>query len=165
MLHKADQERRGNHSPIPAKWHNDNDWQKICPKLDGPRNKTLQCDRIAVENHSDVATRAERLRTSEHWILKLNQDGAQQPLKQRPDFAQAKRECKRLHDEYMARTQQECRTICRSQRKRKKGQAFERIDAYDYRVDPRTGLAVLYNTIRETCRLRPRRQIGTASIG
>ena len=31
--------------------------------------------------------KAERNRNSEHWILKLNQDGAQQPLNQRPDFA------------------------------------------------------------------------------
>ena len=64
-------------------------------------------DRTALENHSFVATRVERIRNSEHWILKLNQDGVQQPLNQRPDFAQAERECKRLHDEYMARTQQE----------------------------------------------------------
>ena len=64
-------------------------------------------DRIALENHSYVAARAERIRNSEHWILKFNQDGAQQPTNQRPDFAQAKRECKRLHDLYMARTQQE----------------------------------------------------------
>ena len=41
-----------------------------------------------------------------HWILKLNQDGAQPPLTQRLDFARAKRECKRLHDEHMANTQQ-----------------------------------------------------------
>ena len=61
-------------------------------------------DRIALPNHSYVATGAERIRNSEYWILKLNQDGAQQPLNQRTDFAQAKRECKRLHDEYMAGT-------------------------------------------------------------
>ena len=35
-------------------------------------------------------------------ILKLNQDGAQQPLYQRPDFAQAKRQCKRLHGQDLA---------------------------------------------------------------
>ena len=57
-------------------------------------------DRIVLESHKYTATRAERIRHSEHWILKLNQDG-------RPDFAQAKRECKRLHDEFLARTQQE----------------------------------------------------------
>ena len=64
-------------------------------------------DRIALENHSYFATEAERIRNSTHWILTLNQEGAQQPLHQRPDFAQAKRECKRLHDEQMAKTQQD----------------------------------------------------------
>ena len=68
-------------------------------------------DRIVLENHSHVATEAERIHNSTHWILTLNHDGAQQPLNQRPDLAQVKRECKRLHDERMTRTQQECRTI------------------------------------------------------
>ena len=95
---------------------------------------------FALENHEYTATRAERIRHSEHWILKLNQDGAQQPLNQRPDFAQGNRECKRLHDECMARTQQEYRTIPRSQQVRqRKEQAFEGVEEYDCAVDPRTG--------------------------
>ena len=64
-------------------------------------------DIIAWEKHINVATTAERIRNSTHWILTLNQDGAQPPLHQRPDFAQAKRECKRLHDEHMAKTRQD----------------------------------------------------------
>ena len=97
-------------------------------------------DRIALKNHSYVATRAERIRNSEHWILKLNQDGAQRPLNERPDLAPAKRECKRLHDEQNARTQQEKRTIPRSQQVRqRKGQAFEGIEEYAYTVGHRTG--------------------------
>ena len=59
-------------------------------------------------------------------FFNMNQDGAQQPLNQRPDFAQAKRECKRLPDEHLARTQEEYRTTPRSQQARqRKGQAFE----------------------------------------
>ena len=97
-------------------------------------------DRIALENHSYVATKAERIRKSGQWILKLNQDGPQQPLNQRPDFAQAKRECKRLHNEFMARTKQEYRTIPRCQQVgQRKEQAFEEIEEYDSAVDPRTG--------------------------
>ena len=75
-------------------------------------------DRIAVEKHIYIATRAERIQNSRHWILTINAEGPQQPLNQRPDFAQAKRECKRLHDEHLARTQQDYRTILRSQRKK-----------------------------------------------
>ena len=41
-------------------------------------------------------------------------------VSQRPDFVQAKRECKRLHDECMARTQEEHRTIPRSQQVRQR---------------------------------------------
>ena len=96
-------------------------------------------DRIAFENYSYVATKAERIRNSEHWILKLNQDGAQQPSNQRPDFARAKRERKRSHDEYMARTQQEYRTALRSRQVRQRNeQPFEGIEEYDITVDPRT---------------------------
>ena len=51
-------------------------------KLDGQRAIIMLHDRIALENRSYVATRTERLRNAEHWILKLNQGGAQQPLNQ-----------------------------------------------------------------------------------
>ena len=47
-------------------------------------------DRNALENHSYVATKAERIRNSEHWILKLNQDGAQQPLINDPTLLKRK---------------------------------------------------------------------------
>ena len=140
LLHKVRQEKHGKHSSILARWHNDNEYRKSLSKIGWTEEHIMLHDRTALENHSFVATRAERIRNSEHWILKLNQDGAQQPLNQRPDFAQAKRECKRLHDEYMARTQQEFRTILRSQQVRqRKGQAFEGIEEYVCAVDPRTG--------------------------
>ena len=97
-------------------------------------------DRIAVEKHIYVATKAERIQNSKHWILKLNTEGPQQPLNQRPDFAQGKRECKRLHDEHLARTHEEYRTIPRSQQiRQRKGQQFEGNKEYDYAVDPETG--------------------------
>ena len=66
--------------------------------------------------------------------------GTQQSLSQRPDFSQAKNECKRLHDEHLARTQQEYRTILRSQQIRQRTrQKFEGNEEYDYVVDPKTG--------------------------
>ena len=62
------------------------------------------------------------------------------PLSQRPDIAQAKRECKRLHDEHLARTQQDYRTIPRSQQVRqRKEQQFEGIEEYDYVVGSISG--------------------------
>ena len=97
-------------------------------------------DRIALEKHTYVATKSEIIQNSKHWIPTLNAEGPQQPLKQRLDFAQAKREYKRLHDEHLARTQEEYRTIPRSQQiRQRKGQQFEGNEEYDYAVDPKTG--------------------------
>ena len=92
------------------------------------------------EAHIYVATRAERIQNSKHWILTLNAEGPQEPLNQRPDVAQAKKERKRLHDEHLARTQEEYRTILRSQQVRqRKGQQFEGNEEHNYAVDPKTG--------------------------
>ena len=94
-------------------------------------------DRLALEKHIYVATRAERIQNSKHWFLTLNAEGPQQPLNQRPDFAQAKRECKRVHDEHLARTQQEHRPIHRSQQVRqRKEQQFDGFEESDCVVDP-----------------------------
>ena len=69
--------------------------------LTGWKEKDMMLhDRIALEKHFYVATRAERIENSKHW-----------PLNQQLDFAQAKRECKRVHDEHLARTQQDYRAI------------------------------------------------------
>ena len=96
-------------------------------------------DRMALEKHVYVATRAVQI--SKHWILTLNKKRPQQPLNQRPDFAQAKRECKRLHDEHLARTQQDYRDIPRSQQVRqRKKQQLEGIEEFDCAVGPKTGL-------------------------
>ena len=51
-------------------------------------------DRIAVEKHIYTAARAERIQIANNRILTIKAEGGpQQPLNQRPDFAQAKREC------------------------------------------------------------------------
>ena len=54
-----------------------------------------------------------------------------------------KRESKRLHDEHLARTQQEYRDVPRrDQIRQRKGQQFEGHEKYDYVVDPNTGWRV-----------------------
>ena len=78
--------------------------------LTSDREKTIIMlyDRIAPEKHVYVTiTKAESIQISRHCILTLNSEGPQQPLNERPDFAQAKRECKLLHDEHLTRTQEE----------------------------------------------------------
>ena len=123
-------------------------------------------DRNALENHSYVATKAERIRNSTHWIPTLNQEGAQQPLNQRPDFAQAKRECKRLHDEHLARTQEEYRTIPRNQQTRSEKDKRLRELKNITMQSTRKQVGGSTEGRGETCRqLRPRQQIGIESIG
>ena len=140
MLRKAGHKKHGLHSPIHARWLSCERYRKSLSENGWKESDIMLFDRVALGNHIYTATRAERIRHSEHWVLKLNQDAPQQPSSQRSDFAQARRECKRLHDEYMARTQQEYRTIPRSQQVRqRKEQQFEGIEEYDNAVDPRTG--------------------------
>ena len=53
-----------------------------------------------------------------------------------PTLLKRKKKCKRLHDEHLARTQEEYRTIPRSLRiRQRKGQQFEGNEEYDYAVD------------------------------
>ena len=139
ILQKARQEKHGSHSSILARWTNDCKYRESLSDIGWTQEHIMLHHRIAFENHSYVATKAERIRNSTHWILTLNKEGGQQPLHQRHDFAQAKRECKKLHDEHMAKTQQDYRTIPRRQQiRQRKRQAFEGIEEYDYAIDPRT---------------------------
>ena len=55
----------------------------------GWKEKDNAYDRIAFDKHHYTATQDERIQNLKHWILTLNAEGPQQPLFQRPDFAQA----------------------------------------------------------------------------
>ena len=74
------------------------------------------------------------------WVLKLNCEGVQGPINQGPDFAEATREFKRLNDECVRETSEEGTHIPLQQRtKQRQDQQFERLEEYNYHVDPRTG--------------------------
>ena len=140
MLKKARRKKHGNHPTILSRWYASESYRDSLSEFEWKEKDTMPYDRISLEKHVYVSTKAERTENSKHWILTLNAEGPQQPLNQRPDFAQAKRECKRLHDQHLARTQQDCRTIPRSQQVRqRKEQQFERIEEFDFAVDPKTG--------------------------
>ena len=161
MLKKARQKKHGSHPTILSRWYASETYRTSL-SLIGWKKDTMLHDRIVLEKHICVATRAERIQISKHWILTLNAEGPQQPLNQRPDFAQAKRDCKRLHDENLARTQQDFRTIPRSRQVRQREeQQIEGIEEFDY--------AVVGGSTKgrgETCRqLRHRHQIGIEPIG
>ena len=125
MLMKARQQKHGRYPTILSRWFASESYRNSLSDIGWREKHIMLYDRIAVEKHIYVATRAERIQNSKHSILTINAEGPQPPLNQRPDFAQAKRECKRLHDEHLARTQEEHRTITRSQQVRQRqGQQF-----------------------------------------
>ena len=142
MLQTARQIKHGGQKSILQRWQKDDQYRNSLSLIGWTEEQIIEDDKdtMALENHLYRPRGSESIRHSEHWILRLNQDGPQEPLNQRPDFAQAKRECKRLHDEYVAKTQQEYRTIHRDQQVRQlRGQAFEGHEECNYYVGLRTG--------------------------
>ena len=132
--------QNGSYPTILARWHGERDYRASLEATGLTENDIILFDRIAMEKHYCSPTKAESIQKSKHWILTLNAEGPQQPLNQRPDFAQAKRECKRLDDEHLAKTQQNWRPSHRSQQVRqRKEQQFEGGEDFDYVLDPETG--------------------------
>ena len=118
MVRKARLGKHGGHPAILSRWYACDEYRKSLSDFGWREHHIKLYDRIALEKHIYKATRAERIQNSKHWILTANAEGGtQQPLKQRPDFAQAKRECKRLLDEHLARTQQKYRYSSQSTNK------------------------------------------------
>ena len=74
-------------------------------------------DRIALERHDYTATKAERIQNTQHRVLCLNADGPSKPLRQRPEFAAAVKECQRLQDAHLPEARQFHRPIHTSQQK------------------------------------------------
>ena len=110
MLNKDRQGKHGGHPTILSRWYDDEEYRKSLSDIGWREHHIILYDRIALETHIYKATRAERIQIANNWILTASSEGGTQlPLNQRPDFAQAKRECKRLHDEHLSRTQQKHR--------------------------------------------------------
>ena len=141
MLKNERQAKHGSHSTIHSRWYADADCRKSLSDIGWREHHIMLYDRVALEKHIYKATRAERIQIANNWILRANSEGGTQlPLNRRPDFAQAKRACKRLHDEHLERTQWEYRDIPRSQQiRQRKGQQLEGHEDFDYVVDPNTG--------------------------
>ena len=61
MFHKVGQEKHGKHSSILARWHN-YEYGKSLSEIGWTEEHLMLYDRNALENHTYVATRAERSR-------------------------------------------------------------------------------------------------------
>ena len=105
MLQKAGQPKHGGYKSILERWREDDQYRNSLSLIRWNEEQIIEHDKIALEDHSHVATKLERIQNTKHWVLRLHEDGAQQPPNQRLDFAQAKRECERMHDEYVKKTQ------------------------------------------------------------
>ena len=82
-------------------------------------------DRIAFERHDLSATRAERLQNAKHWVLRLNADGPQKPLRQRQEFADALKQCLKMQDAHLAEMEQTLIPIRpRHQQRQRQNQQF-----------------------------------------
>ena len=123
-------------------------------------------DRIFLEKHIYVATEAERIQNSKHWILTLNTDGGTHEKRMQTIARRAP-----------GKDPRRIQSLPRSQQVRqRKGQQFEGNEEYDYVVDPEQvggstkGRGETCRQLRQdrgpTCRqLRHRRQSGTKPIG
>ena len=98
MLQKARQPKHGGCKTNLERWHNDDQHRKSLSNNGWTEEKFIQHDDLALEDHSYIATTEERTRNREKLVLQLNK-GVQGPMNQHPDFVEAKRELKRLHDE------------------------------------------------------------------
>ena len=106
MLEKARQEKHGNHPTILSRWYEQEGYRKSLGGAQCWRKRIMLYDRIALKRRDCTATRAERRQNTIHRFLRLNADGPQKLLRQRPEFADASRQCLKMQDAHLAETEQ-----------------------------------------------------------
>ena len=140
MLKKARQSKHGSHPTIHSRWNEQEGYRKSLAEHNIGEKEVMLFDRIALERHDYTATRAERVQNAKHWILRLNADGPQKPLRQRPDCAVALKQCLEMQDAHLAETQQSLRPIRpERQQRQREYQQFEEGENFDFYVDRKTG--------------------------
>ena len=105
MLKKAGQKKHASHPMILARWYAQERHRDSLAKHIFGEKEIMLLDRIALERHDYTATRAERFQNAKRWILRLNADGPQKPLRQRPAFAVAVKQCFKMQDGHLVETQ------------------------------------------------------------
>ena len=140
MLKKARQGKHGWHPTILSRWYADEEYRQSMSAIGWKEHHIMLYDRI-VEKHIYIATRAERIQNSRHWILTINAEGGpQQPSINDPTLLKRKENANDCMTSTWQRTQEEYRTIPRSRQiRQRKEQQFADNEEYDYAVDPKTG--------------------------
>ena len=140
MLKKARQEKHGSHPTILSRRNAQEKYWDSMTKHEIHEREVMFFDRIARERHDYTATSAERVLSAEHWILRLNTDGFQMSLRQRPEFVFALQQCLKMQHAHLAETQQSLRSIRPEHHQRQwEDHHFEGGDNFDYDVDRKTG--------------------------
>ena len=126
---------------VDYKWYAQEKYRKSLVEHNIGEKEVMLFDRIVLERHDHTAARAERLQNAKHWILRLNADGPQKPLGQRPEFAVALKQCLEMQDAYLAETQESLRPIRpEHQQRQRDDQQFEGGgENFDYNADRKTG--------------------------
>ena len=80
MVKKTRQKKHGSNPTILARWYASETYRTSLSLIGWKEKDIMIQDRIALEKHFNVATGAERIQNSKHWILMLNAERPQQPL-------------------------------------------------------------------------------------
>ena len=138
MLKKAREPEHGGHPTILARWYAQKGYRNSLAKHN--IGEKMLYYRIALERHDYGATRAERVQNANHWVLRLNAVRLQKPLRQRPEFAVAFKQCFKIQDAHLEETQQSLRpTRPEHQQRQRPNQQFEGGEKSDCHVDRKTG--------------------------
>ena len=90
MPKRARQPNHGGHPTFLARWYTQNKYRDSLAEHNIGKQEVLLHGRIALERNDFSATRAQN---AKHWISRLNADGPQKPLIQRPEFTVALKQC------------------------------------------------------------------------
>ena len=137
MLQKA--KKRG-FPTIFARWQEQESYRSSLKDQDIGEQEVIIYARLALERHDKTATKAERMRYSQDWVLTVNAEGKQPPRQLRPDYEEAKRECQRPQDEFMA-VRGQLFTPIRAGilRRQNPNQQFKGPEEHDHVVDRKRG--------------------------
>ena len=140
MLKKARQGKHGNHPTIFLRWYEQQGYRKSLAEHNIGEREVMLFDRIALERHDFSDTKAERLQNAKHWILRLNADLPQKPLRQRPEFDVASKQCLKMQDAHLAETRQSLGPIRpEHQQRQREDQQFGGGENFGYYVVRKTG--------------------------
>ena len=74
MQRKAKMSKNGSHPTILSRWKAQESYRTSSANHNIGEKEIMLCDQIALENHDYIATKAERIQHSKHWVLSINAD-------------------------------------------------------------------------------------------